>query len=145
MFIHPITRPISSPKRIISLVPSITELLNYLHLDNETVGITKFCVQPQALFKSKTRIGGTKNINVKKIISLQPDLILCNKEENVQVQIETLALTLPTYMCDVKDYEDALQMIKEIGILTCKESQSNNLIKNIDDIFDQIKTLSTKK
>jgi ABC-type Fe3+-hydroxamate transport system substrate-binding protein len=145
MFIQPITRPISSPKRIISLVPSITEVLHDLHLDKETVGITKFCVHPQAWFKSKTRIGGTKNINIKKIISLQPDLILCNKEENLQAQIETLALTLPVYMCDVKNYEDALLMIKEIGILTYKESLSNNLVKNIDDAFDQIKTVFSKK
>jgi ABC-type Fe3+-hydroxamate transport system substrate-binding protein len=147
MFISSISSPIFPPKRIVSLVPSITELLHYIDLEEKTVGITKFCVHPQAWFKSKTRIGGTKNINIEKIISLQPDLILCNKEENVQAQIETLALTLPIYMCDIKNYEDALQTIKEIGILTCKESVSNNLINNINDAFEQIKTSTsfTKK
>lgn len=145
MFIHSISSPTTSPKRIISLVPSISELLHYLQLEDETIAITKFCVHPPEWFKSKTRIGGTKNINIEKIISLKPDLILCNKEENVQAQIETLAATLPVYMCDVKTFDDALQMIKEIGILTCKETESTKLIKNIDLAFYQNKILSSKK
>jgi ABC-type Fe3+-hydroxamate transport system substrate-binding protein len=145
MFIHSISAPTSSPKRIISLVPSITELLHYLQLEVETIAITKFCVHPPQWFKNKTRIGGTKNINTEKIISLQPDLILCNKEENVQAQIETLAASLPVYMCDVKTYDDALLMIKEIGILTAKEIEATKLIKNIDEAFYQNKTLYTTK
>lgn len=145
MFIHTISPPISSPKKIVSLVPSITELLHYLQLEKETIGITKFCVHPQPWFKTKTRIGGTKNINVEKIISLQPDLILCNKEENVQAQIELLTAVLPVYMCDVKNYEDALNMIEEIGILTCKAAEANNLTKNIVSAFAQNKILYTKK
>jgi ABC-type Fe3+-hydroxamate transport system substrate-binding protein len=145
MFIHAINPPTTSPKKIISLVPSITELLHYLQLEEETIGITKFCVHPPSWFKSKTRIGGTKDINIEKIISLQPDLILCNKEENVQVQIDTLATTLPVYMCDVKNYEDALQMIETIGILTNKEIESKQLIQNIDAAFEQSKIFSTKK
>jgi ABC-type Fe3+-hydroxamate transport system substrate-binding protein len=145
MFIHSIKPPISSPKRIVSLVPSITELLHYLQLEEETVGITKFCVHPPSWFKNKTRIGGTKNIDIEKIISLQPDLVLSNKEENVQPQIETLATTLPVYMCDVKNYKDALEMIEAIGILTNKEIESKQLIKNIDAAFEQGKIFSTKK
>ncbi len=141
MFIH----SISSPKRIISLVPSITELLHFLQLEAETIAITKFCVHPPTWFKNKTRIGGTKNINVEKVISLTPDLILCNKEENVQAQIETLAATLPVYICDVKTYDDALQMIKEIGILTSKEMEATELIKNIGVAFEQTKISSSKK
>jgi ABC-type Fe3+-hydroxamate transport system substrate-binding protein len=145
MFVHAFIPPITSRKRIICLVPSITELLHHFQLDNETIGITKFCVHPQTWFKSKTRIGGTKNINIEKIISLQPDLILCNKEENVQEQIETLAASLPVYMCDVKNYDDALQMIEEIGILTGKVVESGLLIKNIDAAFKHNRIFSTKK
>jgi ABC-type Fe3+-hydroxamate transport system substrate-binding protein len=145
MFIYATTPPISSPKRIVSLVPSITELLHYLQLEEETIGITKFCVHPHSWFKSKTRIGGTKNIDIEKIVSLQPDLILCNKEENVQAQIETLAATLPVYICDVKNYEDALQMIEAIGKLTNKEIETKKLIQDIDTAFEQGKIFSTKK
>ena len=81
------------PKRIISLVPSQTELLYHLHLNAEVVGITKFCVHPTEWFRSKTRIGGTKNVDIPKIKSLQPDLIIANKEENVQEQVMNLAKT----------------------------------------------------
>lgn len=127
------------------MVPSISELLHYFQLEDETIAITKFCVHPPKWFKNKIRIGGTKNIDIQKIISLQPDLILCNKEENIQAQIETLATPLPVYMCDVKTYDDALQMIKEIGILTSREIESAKLIKNIDDAFNQNKILFPKK
>ena len=145
MFINTIYPPNISPKRIISLVPSITELLHYLQLEEETIGITKFCVHPPTWFKTKTRIGGTKNINIEKIIYLQPDLILCNKEENVQIQIETLAATLPVYMCDVKNYDDALQMMEDIGILTSKTIETKQLIKNINTSFSQDNSFSLKK
>src|SRR4029079_3998278 len=80
-----------TPKRIISLVPSQTELLFDLGLDEEVIGITKFCVHPEQWFKTKTRVGGTKQLHLEKIKKLQPDLIIANKEENVQSQIEELA------------------------------------------------------
>src|ERR1041384_8259808 len=79
-----ITRP---PKRIISLVPSQTEFLFDLGLDEEVIGITKFCVHPEKWFRTKTRVGGTKQLHIEQIISLQPDLIIANKEENVEEQI----------------------------------------------------------
>src|SRR6478752_309737 len=80
----------ASPKRIISLVPSQTELLFDLGLDAEIIGITKFCVHPEEWFRSKTRVGGTKTVKVEMIASLQPDLIIANKEENVKEQLEQL-------------------------------------------------------
>src|SRR5688572_22055233 len=82
---------VDAPKRIISLVPSQTELLYDLNLDKEVIGITKFCIHPESWFRSKTRIGGTKTVNLDKVKKLKPDLIIANKEENVKEQIETLA------------------------------------------------------
>ena len=90
LFQHP-------PKRIISLVPSVTELLHDLGLENEVVGITKFCVHPQSWFRNKTRIGGTKNININKIRSLAPDLVIANKEENVEEQVNILSSIAPVW------------------------------------------------
>lgn len=55
------------PRRIISLVPSQTELLYDLGLDDEVVGITKFCIHPESWFHEKTRIGGTKNVQIEKV------------------------------------------------------------------------------
>ncbi len=133
------------PKRIISLVPSLTELLADIGLANETIGITKFCVHPTAWFQSKTKIGGTKNANIEKIISLKPDLIICNKEENVKEQIELLAEKFPVYLSDVSTYENALITINEIGILTGKANDTNTLIKKITQAFDDTQSLSTNK
>lgn len=85
----------NTAKRIVSLVPSQTELLADLGLDEEVIGITKFCVHPERWFRSKTRVGGTKTVNIEKVRALNPDLILANKEENVQEQIEALADEFP--------------------------------------------------
>src|SRR4030095_12924514 len=101
-------------QRIISLVPSQTELLFDLGLEEEVIGITKFCVHPEQWFRTKTRVGGTKNINIEKIISLKPDLVIANKEENVKEQIQALEQFTQVYVSDVKNLADALNMILEI-------------------------------
>jgi len=123
------------PTRIISLVPSQTELLHFLELELETIGITKFCVHPASWHREKTKIGGTKNIDVAKIISLEPDLIIANKEENVKEQIEKLAQDFNVWVTDVNNLIDSLKMINDIGILTKKEIRSNALIHLIKNAF----------
>jgi ABC-type Fe3+-hydroxamate transport system substrate-binding protein len=93
-------------KRIISLVPSQTELLFDLGLNDEVVGITKFCIHPKDKFKSTTKIGGTKKLNIRKIIDLKPDLIIGNKEENQKEDIEVLMKEFPVWMSDFIAYTD---------------------------------------
>ena len=126
------------PKRIISLVPSQTELLHYFNLEEETIGITKFCVHPNAWHQTKTKIGGTKTIHIKKIKELQPDLIIANKEENVQAQIEELAQDYPVWLTDVNNLDDALKMITDIGELTNKVKEAGLLVKEINIGFDNL-------
>ena len=133
-----ITTNIPPPKRIVSLVPSITELLFYLDLEESIVGITKFCIRPKNQSLAKTKIGGTKNIDINKIKSLNPDLIIANKEENVEVQIKTLAEEFSILLTDVDDLAGALDMIKNIGQLTNRIAKSNNLINIIENTFRQI-------
>ena len=70
------------PRRIVSLVPSQTELLAYLGLDEEVVGLTRFCVHPEAWKRRKPIVGGTKQINLESLRALQPDLVLTNLESN---------------------------------------------------------------
>src|SRR4051812_42104384 len=109
-----------APKRIVSVVPSQTELLYHLGLNEEVLGITKFCIHPQEWFRSKTRVGGTKTLNLETIRQLQPDLILANKEENEKDQIEALANEFPVWVTDVTNLNEAVQMIAAIGKLTGK-------------------------
>ena len=121
------------PKRIISLVPSQSELLWHLGLQEELVGITKFCIHPNELFTSATRVGGTKEINFDAIKKLGPDLIIANKEENEQAQIEELCKHYPVWISDIYDLNDALKMIKQVGTITNREEKANELIKAIEE------------
>ena len=89
------------PKRIVSLVPSQTELLADLALNNEVVGITKFCVHPPGWLKSKTIVGGTKQFDFDAIDALNPDLIIGNKEENYKDGITVLKKKYPVWMSDI--------------------------------------------
>jgi ABC-type Fe3+-hydroxamate transport system substrate-binding protein len=122
-------------QRIISLVPSQTELLYDLGLDEEVVGITKFCVHPKEWFRTKTRIGGTKNINIKKIFALKPDLVIANKEENVKEQIEALQLFTQVYVSDISNLADANQMILQVGELVHKKESAIALVEKIEEAF----------
>jgi len=133
-----------APKKIISLVPSQTELLHHLGLEEEVIGITKFCVHPTEWFRMKQRIGGTKNLAIKKIKELQPDLIIANKEENVQSQVEELAALYPVWVSDVNNLADALQMIEGIGTITNKETEARQLSTAIQSLFTQVQSPGSK-
>lgn len=124
--------------RIICLVPSVTELLYDLGLDKEVVGITKFCVHPNEWFRTKTRIGGTKNVDIEKARSLQPDLIIAGKEENIKEQVEALALFCPVYVSDVKTLQDAIVMILDLGELTRKQEPATLLSQKVLNGFDRL-------
>ena len=123
------------PSKIISLVPSITELLWHLGLERETIGITKFCVHPRQWLHEKKRIGGTKNLHVDEIISLQPHLVIASREENVKEQVESIAKHVPVFLTDVVTLEDAYQMISDVGQLTGKHKRAEELVINIKDAF----------
>lgn len=126
------------PRKIISLVPSQTELLFDLGLDEEVIGITKFCVHPESWFRTKTRVGGTKTLQVDKIKSLQPDLIIANKEENIKEQIEELAKEFPVWISDVDNLQKALEMMQSVGEITSRQKQAATLIARIKTGFSHL-------
>ncbi len=128
-----------TPRRIISLVPSQTELLYDIGLDDRVIGITKFCVHPQVWFKTKRRVGGTKQVNIDTIHQLQPDLIIANKEENVKEQIEELAKHYPVWVSDVNNLSDAYSMIRQIGEITGTQTLSEKITSDIANAFVKLK------
>jgi ABC-type Fe3+-hydroxamate transport system substrate-binding protein len=134
----------STPGKIVSIVPSQTELLYDLGLDTEVAGITKFCIHPETWFRSKARVGGTKTVDIEKVRSLQPDLIIANKEENVQEQVETLQEIAPVWVSDINNLNDALKMIIDIGKLVGKPSESSILATKIKLAFDQMSEIKNK-
>jgi ABC-type Fe3+-hydroxamate transport system substrate-binding protein len=121
--------------RIVCLVPSLTELLHYLGLENEVVGITKFCVHPVEWFRTKTRIGGTKNCKLDIIESLEPTLIIANKEENTKEDVEYLQKKFTVYVSDIKTIQDALDAILQIGQLVNRVNEAATLAEKISMDF----------
>ena len=133
------------PKRIISLVPSQTELLFELGLDAEIIGLTKFCIHPEDKVRGRTKIGGTKNLNMEMIRSLKPDLIIGNKEENEQGQIEALMMEFPVWMSDINNLEDAMQAIDGIGALVDRKPEAEYLNYLIRAGFTDLQALALQK
>jgi ABC-type Fe3+-hydroxamate transport system substrate-binding protein len=125
----------TAPRRIVSLVPSQSELLWDLGLRSEIAGITKFCIHPDEMFRTKTRVGGTKDVDAGRIGQLHPDLIIANKEENDQEQVEALMKKYPVWVSDIKTLEDALRMIRSIGEITGTADAAAHLSGNIEDAF----------
>ncbi|MFN7099003.1 MAG: ABC transporter substrate-binding protein [Flavobacterium sp.] len=107
----------SVPQRIISLVPSQTELLYELGLEEKIIGITKFCVHPYHFKSTKRIVGGTKKVHFEKIKLLQPDIIICNKEENTEEMVAELRKIATVWVTDICTIEDNLQMITDFGQL----------------------------
>lgn len=133
------------PQRIVSLVPSQTELLFDLGLGEDVVGITKFCIHPKEKVAQKEKVGGTKNLNIEKIKALNPTLIIANKEENEKAQIEELAKHFPVWISDVTDLESALQMISAVGKMTGKEKEAQELNSKISVNFAPLAPLRETK
>ena len=132
------------PQRIISLVPSQTELLFDLGLVKEVVGITKFCVHPLTWQKEKKIIGGTKNFWFDEIDALNPDLIIGNKEENYKEGIIRLKQKYPVWMSDITSFEDSLAMIKSVGAITDKTKEAQIIVETIQTSFSNLKKVKSK-
>jgi len=134
-----------TPSRIVSLVPSITHYLSDLGMEEEVIGITKFCILPDVWFRTKTRIGGTKQVDIQKVAQLQPDLILANKEENTKEDIEALRLIAPVYVSDINTIEEAYQMMQDVALITNRLERGNSWISQIKTSFASLQPLQVKK
>lgn len=119
------------PKRIISLVPSQTELLYDLGLESSIVGITKFCVHPNHLLKSKTIVGGTKQLNLEKIQALKPDIILCNKEENTKEIVTACSNVCTVHISNIENISDCIAMILQYGEIFKKQEEALKISEKI--------------
>ncbi len=127
-----------SPSRIVSLVPSITELLCDLGLQNKVVGCTRFCVHPKDFKKSITIVGGTKKVNIQKVKELQPDLIIANKEENTKEDIEALRDFTTVWVSDIDTIDRAHDMIRSIGDICIAREKAEEIIDMSISILSQI-------
>lgn len=120
-----------TPSRIVSLVPSQTELLVDLGLRNKIVGITKFCVHPKKLIKEIAVVGGTKEVHLDKIKKLRPDFILCNKEENTLEMVRCLEVIAPVWISDIVTIEESIAMIDTLGTILDVKTNASKIISEI--------------
>lgn len=118
---------VDHPQRIVSLVPSITELICDLGCADALVGITKFCVHPDEVFRSRTRVGGTKDFKPEIIDSLSPHLIVANKEENPKIATLKLAEKYPVWISDVSDTASGLDLIRKLGDVMEQKEKAEDL------------------
>ncbi|WP_223033094.1 ABC transporter substrate-binding protein [Hanstruepera marina] len=121
------------PTRIVSLVPSLTELVCDLGLKTFLVGVTKFCVHPEDIRYKAVVAGGTKQVHYDKIRELNPDVILCNKEENTQDMIRELEKIAPVHISDINTIQDCLDVIEVYGIMLGVEKQAELIVSKIKD------------
>ncbi|MEM7086323.1 MAG: helical backbone metal receptor [Bacteroidota bacterium] len=121
----------SPPNRIVSLVPSQTELLVELGVKERLIGITKFCVHPKNLRKEVAVVGGTKTVHYHKIEALNPNLIICNKEENTLEMVEELEKICPVWVSDIANIKESLDMIERLGDLLDVVDNASKIIKII--------------
>lgn len=133
------------PKRIVSVVPSQTELLFELGLSEQIVGLTKFCIHPIVQFAAKQKVGGTKKLKIEVIRELQPDLIIGNKEENSKADIELLRQEFPVWMSDIYHLEDAMKAITDIGDLVDRQPEAAYLNHLINAGFNDLQALALSK
>jgi len=133
------------PERIISLVPSQTELLFDLGLGSRVIGINKFCIHPERWHRSKIKIGGTKQLNFDKINTLNPNLIIGNQEENNKSQVRNLMKNYPVWMSDISNLEESCSMINSIGEMTNSATKSMVIVSKIRQEFSKLTPLNSSK
>ncbi|MGJ8684094.1 MAG: ABC transporter substrate-binding protein [Nonlabens sp.] len=132
------------PLRIVSLVPSQTELLVDLGLEEHLVGITRFCEYPEGLLDRIKVVGGTKKVVASRIWEVKPDLIICNKEENTEEIVLACQEIAPTYVSDISNLEDAIEMIKDVGKMTGSSFKAKSLASAININFNHLEKLTTE-
>ena len=112
--------PAGGYRRVVSLVPSITETLFDLGAGDSLVGITDYCIFPPGL--TLPRLGGTKNPRVARIQELEPDLVHMNLEENLKRHAGAIEEFAPTFVSEPKNVEDVIDLIRTLGDLhECRE------------------------
>ena len=142
-------KEMSIPKnitKIVSLVPSISELIYDLNIEKKLIGVTKFCIHPKYFQIEKTVVGGVQEFDIEKIKELKPDVVFASKDENFEEEILELQKFVPVYVTDVKSVDEAKQMIVNFGeLLSCRndaskiimkiDMQLNDLAKVTDDLL----------
>jgi len=135
--------PYEPPLRVISLVPSITELLFDLGLEpaKEIVGRTRFCDRPPGRVDPVPTIGGTRTVEVDEVLGLEPELVIANRDENpreIVEELESRAEGPDVFVTDPASFDEAVRMIRDIGRLTGRPRPGGSIASEITELRDQL-------
>lgn len=133
------------PKKIVSLAPALTDTMYGLELEEEIVGRTRFCIHPHDKVNKALNIGGTKEIKLDRIHQLKPDLIIAEKEENTKEIVEELEQHYPIYVFEVQTVADAFQMMSDLGKVTDRVKQAQQLSQDIEVLFKDLPRAQGKR
>src|SRR3989442_13253597 len=134
------------PRRIVSLIPSTTELLCALGLAEALVGVTNYCREPADVVRTRTRIGGEKDPDVEKILALQPDLVVANVEENQPQHVAALrARGVPVWVTYPRTVADAILMIRELGALTGARARAAGIADEGDALLAGVSAQAARR
>jgi ABC-type Fe3+-hydroxamate transport system substrate-binding protein len=134
------------PRRIVSLVPSITETLCGLGLADALVGITVYCAEPRDVVSTKTRIGGEKNPDLEKIRGLAPDLVIANIEENLRDDVDTLrSWSIPVWVTYPRTVAEGIRLIAELGSVTGTEARARAMLSDIEPLYERVVTSAARR
>lgn len=132
------------PKRIVSLCPSLTETLFALGLADSVAGRTRYCVHPADDVRSVPVVGGTKDVDPATVDRCSPDLIIAVKEENMREAVELLGRSYPVFVFDVNSYDGALRAISDLGKLTGRQEQAQELHERIRQAFASLEPIEPR-
>jgi ABC-type Fe3+-hydroxamate transport system substrate-binding protein len=134
------------PRRIVSLVPSITETLCGLGLADALVGITVYCVEPREVVSTKTRIGGEKNPDLEKIRRLGPDLVIANIEENLRDHVDTLrSWSIPVWVTYPRTVAEGIRLIAELGSVTGTDARASEMLSEIEPLYEGVVNTAARR
>lgn len=131
----------TAPRRIVSLVPSLTETLFAFGLGEHIVGVTNFCVEPQEKVKEKARVGGTKSFSVERVKELEPDLVIANAEENREEDIrQLLRAGLSVFMTFPRTVHGAINMMRRLADVTGAQESARPIIEEAEAALQEART-----
>ena len=126
------------PQRIVSLVPSLTELVAWLGAADRLVGRTKFCTEPPGAVGRIPAVGGTKNPDIAAITAVRPDLVIANREENRREDVEALrAAGIEVLVTGIDTVGEAVEAIRELGELLGAAERADQLARDITAALDE--------
>lgn len=126
--------------RIVSLCPSLTELVFDLGRGDDLVGITTYCVHPADRVGAVEKVRGTKDPDCARIAELRPDLVLMNEEENRLEDLEALqAAGLPCHTSFPRDVDGTAAMVRSIAAALDRSLEGERIARDIEDRRDRVR------